>query len=248
LNIELSQVQAVAQCVVQEYERVVMRLNDVQSYMDFVLNDVDSSVKNISQEVRKLQQPKPSYASLKSHTVYIRGQSRSERWLGTGFVLAMSDTGTLVMTNAHVVGKGLTRPQIVVENGDTFVSASVLATHQTEDIVILYIDRPLVDKTAVPGFALAAPQAPVYIVGHHLGKKYLYGEGVWAGQSGASGIIQVPALYGNSGSAVFDSNGYVVGIVYAIEAYSKAGDVDVAHAVVVDALTIVNFLKQLKNS
>ncbi|KKK54268.1 hypothetical protein LCGC14_3086470, partial [marine sediment metagenome] len=96
----------------------------------------------------------------------------------------------------------------------------VIRTHPKYDVALIMVEIFFKDKTKVKGFAIAKPQDKLYLVGHHLGRPYTYGEGVFAGYDDDTkdnliyDIIQIPTLFGNSGSAVFDKDGDVVSMAF----------------------------------
>jgi S1-C subfamily serine protease len=253
VNLELGKVKKLSINTATAYDSVVNRLTDFNSaYSELratlygVATDADNAISDLKDDMARKTVIRPSYEDLKSHCVYIRGEVDGTKWLGTGFVIANDRNSATIVTNAHVAGGDQSATtKLTIENGDTFVEATFVAKHPSEDIAILYVDRGLTGKTAISGFAYPSISEPVFIVGHHLGKKYTYGEGVWAGYAPGCGIVQIPALYGNSGSAVYNAAGKVVGIVFAIEVYSEAGDVDTTHACVIDSITLVNFINKI---
>ena len=91
---------------------------------------------------------------------------------------------------------------------------------------------------------MAYPQDELYLVGHHLGRKYVYGEGVFAGYQGVYDIIQIPTLYGNSGTGVCNKNGELIGVVFAINGIGYF-DVDCAHGIAINGLSVQLFLEKL---
>lgn len=206
---------------------------------------------------REVEEIKPTYEYLKSVTVRIFGylpQKTDEsgttriqqKWSGTGVVIKIDRKKqiTYILTNAHVVTEE-EDTIIVIEDGDRLVNAQVIKRHKYLDLAVIKIGTLLNNKIEIKGCANSKPQDKIYLAGHHLGKKYLYGEGVFAGYRGYSGIIQAPVLFGNSGSGVFDKYGKLVGIVFAGEVYNDLGSMDVAHGMIVETYNIKMFLREL---
>ena len=200
---------------------------------------------------------KPTYEQLKSHIVYITGIvpnkkyenymiERGKSWVGTGFVFKVSDKYTWIITNKHVAGIFANKEEETTELyiGDTKeerVKAKIVRFHPKYDVALLVVYGKLEGKTQIKGLSMAKPQDKVYVVGHHLGRQYIYGEGVFAGYDRDFELIQVPVLFGNSGSAVFDKNGYVVGLIFAINRATMFC-VDATHGLAVPGRILQDFL------
>lgn len=207
---------------------------------------------------------KPPYAELKSHNVYIVGctdkvldddkkidfpiDDSGKCWSGTGVVIKITDTETYLLTNNHVSGKGEKNVTLYIENGESKVKAEIIKQHPYVDIAVLKVNTKLIDKTEIPGIASTNIQDAVYVVGNPLGIKNVYSEGVVAGYEDTSLLVQIPCIYGNSGSGVYDRNGNLVGLVYALETYPGFLGIPMAritHSLVVDTISIKIFLKNL---
>lgn len=186
---------------------------------------------------------KPSYEYLKSITVEIRGfVNEDNQWLGTGTIVKVDKKYTYILTNAHVAGKGEKVKDIYVRNGEALVSVEIIKYHPYLDLAILKYEGQLQNKIAVKGFDKAQITDKVYIVGHHLGMMYIYGEGVIAGYDGLYTIIQMPIAPGNSGSAVINSDGKLVAVVFAGNLISYF-QMDVTQGICVDGFSAYLFLK-----
>jgi S1-C subfamily serine protease len=211
-----------------------------------------------------VQEPiKPSYDYLKSTTVYIIGCSGeidlSEKltynldsggtcWAGTGVIVKMDDNETYILTNNHVAGRDKDDVILFVENNGRKFPAEVVEYHSKVDAAIIKVNDKLVHKSAIKGIAEAEIQDPVYIVGNPLSVKFTYTEGVVANFEGIDILIQAPCIYGNSGSAVVNANGELVGLVYALEIYPGFMGIPTAritHTLAVDIRTIKGFLENL---
>jgi S1-C subfamily serine protease len=228
---------------------------------------------NKEANVTQIIEDKPSYEYLKSITVLIQGVGKyppdiseetrknfrwkydidSENgepvsWLGTGVIVKITDKYTYILTNAHVVGNDMIEVTIFVENGLKKQEATIIKVHNNLDMALIRINGKIKDKTEVKGIVIPNPQDKVYLVGHHLGNPYIYGEGVFAGYSGIYDIIQIPCLWGNSGSGVINKDGKLVGLVFAIpmNMIYIFPVFDVSHAIVIDGLSIQLFLGQIE--
>jgi len=139
----------------------------------------------------------PTYEQLKSHTVFITGIipdkkyedymiEKGSSWIGTGFVFKVSDKYTWIITNKHIAGifankEGETTELYIGDTKKERVKAQIVRFHPKYDIVLLMVHGKLEGKRQVRGLSTAKPQDKVYVVGHHLGRPYIYGEGVFAG-------------------------------------------------------------------
>lgn len=208
-------------------------------------------------EYKYIEKEKPTYEYLKSVTVRILGkipQKTNENgsirikqtWGGTGVIIKVDKEKeiTYILTNSHVATKNK-EALLYIKNGERLINAQVIKHHKYLDIAVISVGLILDNKKEIKGYTNIKPQEEVYLVGFHLSKPYLYGEGVFAGYKQMYGVIQVPVLFGNSGSGVFDKNGKLVGIVFAGEIYNKTGAVDVAHGLIVETYNIKIFLREL---
>jgi S1-C subfamily serine protease len=212
---------------------------------------------------------KPSYQELKSHEVWIEGcadgatldentgkktQEDSKCWGGTGVVIKITDGETYILTNNHVTGKeGLDVAKDVtlyVENDEEkkLIKAEIIKQADFIDQAVIKIESILPEKAAITKISIAHIQDPVYVVGNPLAVRDIYSEGVVAGYEGMDLLVQIPCIFGNSGSGVFNSNGELVGLVYALEGYPGFAGIPMAritHSLVIDSVAIKVFLKDL---
>ena len=208
-------------------------------------------------EYKYIEKEKPTYKYLKSVTVRIKGEipikinnDKSirvpQKWGGTGVIIKIDKDKqeTYILTNAHVTTKNK-EAILMVEDVDRLIYAQVVKYHKYLDLAVIKIGVLLDNKNVIKGYSNIKPQKEVYLVGHHLGKAYLYGEGVFAGYRGMYGIIQLPVLFGDSGSGVFNIDGKLVGIVFAGEIYNSKGAIDVAHGMIIETYNIKIFLRKL---
>ena len=206
-----------------------------------------------------IQEEKPSYTYLKSITVYIEGESSEEKidskgekqieiknWIGTGTIIKIEDNTTYILTNAHVAGRYRNNVALFIEDKLQLIEAEVVAYNEKDsiDLAIIKVDRKLKNKREIKGIGTVLPSDPIYLVGHHLGRKYIYGEGVFAGHQGIYNILQIPTAFGNSGTGVCNSKGELVSVVFAI---NRIGffSYDVAHGLAIDSISIKIFLQSL---
>jgi S1-C subfamily serine protease len=197
---------------------------------------------------------KPSYDYLTSVTVFIFQRSiESEEHgsVGTGVIVKNTDGSSYILTNKHVCDKNGMTCVVVSKEGGKIVQIPVYLYKEAEgehDAQILISQVPIPGKQAIRGLSEAKPQDAVFLVGHHLGRPYVYGEGVFAGYDAeGTDIIQVPTLFGDSGSGVFNREGKLVGLVYAISGYSVGilPAVDNGHGLIVNIAILRDLLKGL---
>jgi len=205
--------------------------------------------------VKIIEEVKPSYEYLKSVTVYLIGELPQTidkdgkvvekiKWTGTGTVIKVDDYYTYILTNKHIVADGNKEATVYVENGLKQLETKLVEVHSNLDLAVVKVKGTLKNKRTVKGFNVAYPQDELYLVGHHLGRKYVYGEGVFAGYQGVYDIIQIPTLYGNSGTGVCNKDGELIGVVFAINRINFF-DVDASHGLVIDGLSVSLFLEKL---
>jgi S1-C subfamily serine protease len=209
---------------------------------------------------------KPTYSELKSHTVFIIGCSGKKLaknkitspinieddgmcWSGTGVIIKITETETYILTNNHVVGKEENDVILYVENGQQNIQATLVKYHSYVDAAVIKIESKLEGKSPILRIATPNIQDPVYMVGHPLGVRNVYSEGVVAGVEDNSMLLQLPCIYGNSGSGIFDKDGNLVGLIYALETYRGfigIPEARITHALAVDSIDIKIFLTELE--
>jgi S1-C subfamily serine protease len=241
---------------------IIEQLEDVAKTQQYI---IDQNRDRVEKETGKKSTTKPTYEEIRSHSVWIEGCSggadhddelsfpigdNGACWGGTGVVIKTGYNETYILTNNHVSGKGEQDVKIYVENDKThkLVKAVIVAQHKTVDAAVIKIYATLPGKKAISGIATANVQDPVYVVGNPLGVRDVYSEGVVAGYEDTSMLLQMPCIYGNSGSGVFDQNGKLVGLVYALETYPGwmgIPEARITHSLVVDSISIRTFLKDL---
>lgn len=222
---------------------------------DIELADRQNEILNLLNELNE-RTKKPSYNYLKSVTVYILAElpepieeedeygeiTTVEGWQGTGIVIKITERYTYILTNAHVAGKDYGAPDIYVLNEKVSrIPAKVIKFHKYTDLAIIRVAGKLKNKQAIRGIAQIKSQDRIFLVGHHLGRPYIYGEGVLAGHEGSYDLVQIPILFGNSGSGVFDKDGNLVAMVFAINKLNRYS-YDTSHGVAINSFTIKYFL------
>jgi len=251
------------QVTVKGLLHIIEQLEDVIKTQSYIIDQNRDKVESDNTIKEKIT--KPTYEEIKSHSVWIEGCSgeadkddemsfpigkESGCWGGTGVIIKTTLTETYILTNNHVSGKGEQDVKLYVENDNThkLIKAEIIAQHISVDAAVIKINIVLPNKKAIPGIAKAHIQDPVYVVGNPLGVRDVYSEGIVAGYEDTSMLLQMPCIYGNSGSGVFDQNGYLVGLVYALEMYHGflgIPEARITHSLIVDDISIKMFLKDL---
>ena len=241
---------------------IIEQLEDIAKTQSYI---IDQNRDKVEKETGKKSTTKPTYEEIRSHSVWIEGCSGGADhdnelsfpigedgtcWGGTGVVIKSGYNETYIMTNGHVTGKGEKDVKLYVENDKThkLIKAEIIAQHSKEDVAVIKIYANLPGKKAIPGIATAHIQDPVYVVGNPLGVRDVYSEGIVAGYEDTSMLLQMPCIYGNSGSGVFNQEGKLVGLVYALEMYHGflgIPEARITHSLVIDSVSIKAFLKDL---
>jgi S1-C subfamily serine protease len=244
-------------------EIIIEQIEDLAKTQQYIIDQNREKIEKETTILNKIE--KPTYEEIRSHSVWIEGCSGGKDhdnevsfpvgengmcWGGTGVVIKVTDTDTYILTNNHVTGKGQKDVKLYVENDKIhkLVKAEIIAQHSTVDAAVIKIKSELPNKKAIPGIATAQIQDPVYVVGNPLAIRDVYTEGIVAGYEGVSMLIQMPCIYGNSGSGVFNQRGQLVGLVFALEMYHGfmgIPEARITHSLVVDSVSIRTFLKDL---
>lgn len=199
---------------------------------------------------------KPSYDYLKNITVIVMAKSKDKNalpghrgWLGTGVIIAIDKDFTYILTNHHVVSQfddGLFN--YYISDGEDKYPITLIKDSKDDDVdmALIRINGHIEGKVAVVGFGPEpSAQDPLYLVGHNLGRPYLYDEGNAAGydQDGYL-IVDMPTGPGNSGSGVINKDGQLVGILFAgsIIAEDAIYQMDTSHGICLDIKHIRLFL------
>jgi len=148
---------------------------------------------------------------------------------GSGFIYKVDDKYGYIMTNHHVINDG--KEVVVILTDDTEVEAKVLGSDQYLDLAVLRIDKKFVKKIASLGKnSLCRLGDEVFTIGSPLGYEYrgTVTNGIISGlnrlvEVSVSGngedwvmeVIQTNTAVnpGNSGGALFNSNGEVIGVI-----------------------------------
>lgn len=148
---------------------------------------------------------------------------------GSGFIYKVDDKYGYIMTNHHVINDG--KDVIVILTDDQEIEAEVLGSDQYLDLAVLRIDKKFVKKVAPIGKnSLCNLGDEVFTIGSPLGYEYrgTVTNGIISGlkrlvEVSVSGngedwvmeVIQTNTAVnpGNSGGALFNYNGEVIGVI-----------------------------------
>lgn len=173
---------------------------------------------------------KPSYEGLKSSTVYIIKEhfldsevlgelNPTEASVGTGVIVKQRNNTSYILTNKHVCSEKNKKECFVeIFKYGSFVKIPLIFVKQAKskyDLSLWKTDEILPNKKSIKGLKEAFPQDKVYSVGNYLGFKYIYTEGTFAGYEEDYSILNMSCVYGCSGSAVFNKDSYLIGLVFA---------------------------------
>lgn len=161
---------------------------------------------------------------------------------GSGVII---DREGHVLTNDHVVD-GATAVKVELASGKT-VRATIVGTDQSTDVALLDIDVPAADLDPIPLGSSASLKVgePVLAIGDPFGYQASASSGIVSGLDRSieapngftiTGAVQTDAAvnHGNSGGALLDANGALVGIPAQIADSGVDANVGVAFAVPVD--------------
>lgn len=151
-------------------------------------------------------------------------------YMGSGFIIDATEFYIYIMTNRHVAEKNKENPRIVFPDG-TMVAAEFVRANQKDDIAVLRVDRrdvhdALEDRLHTVVFrdrrTTAKPGEIIGIVARNVNRSVYVSDGeleavsydcYFTGEGMIEGMLGTYASKGGtSGSAVFDSRGYIVGI------------------------------------
>lgn len=153
----------------------------------------------------------------------------TQPWRGTGFNI---DPSGVIVTNRHVVDEAES-VWIHFRDHGTF-EADKWTLHPEEDLAVIQLAGPENLPFVEPAWGQSRPRrgTHVYVIGNPLGYTFTTTSGTIRGYGTATDAagqpmfvmeIEAPIYVGSSGSPVFDTQGRVVGVVFAQLATDRGG-------------------------
>jgi S1-C subfamily serine protease len=148
---------------------------------------------------------------------HVEGPSNA---FGAGIILQANEDGYLIATARHVVdGEFATangRYALVASNSGTWATATVVARHQSLDLLLLWLAR----KDGKGEFTLPVIKfnqlkggETIFVIGHPQGLRFTLSSGIISRLDQDVIQISAPVSPGNSGGPLFDAHGELAGIV-----------------------------------
>jgi len=146
---------------------------------------------------------------------------------GTGFVISPEG---LIVTNAHVVENALTLSVVFPEQG--LKEAQLLQSFPEVDLALLQVSGSNLSSLTLAQSPSYQEDEPVYFIGNPLSFTGIANKGTLLKETYLDDwqepvmMMQAPVYKGNSGSPVLNSDGEVIGIIFATmkkEPYGRVG-------------------------
>lgn len=169
------------------------------------------------------------YAQVRTSIVSIQSRGRRSYSSGTGVVLTQDG---YILTNAHVI-EGSLEVQVQLWNNHSY-TAKLVGYDFAEDLAVLKIDAKNLTAARFGDSELLRPGDAVAAVGDPMGYSGSISEGIISGldrdmevDGVTMDLIQTsaPINFGNSGGALLNDRGQVIGIT-TIKMVSKDGDIE----------------------
>lgn len=213
-------------------------------------------------------QREPSYKELRAKTVYIIGigkinfefngkkEVKKSAWTGTGVIVKIDKEKkkTYILTNKHVSGMDVfpkNNLTIRVRHKRENYFCNILEASKDRDMALLELPMLLDDKEAIKGYSEVQESDKVWSCDLQLGMSFAYHVGRMSTTEGLDYIIEMPSLPGASGSGVFDKDGYLVGLRYAIKVFNvnafPIADVDSNHSLTIPGIECKKFVEKVLN-
>jgi putative serine protease PepD len=195
---------------------------------------------------------KQVYDSAKDSVAYIVADTAEGQATGSGFVVSKDG---LIVSNAHVVD-GASQVAVKVGTADKQLAAQVVGVDASRDLALLKVDDGTLPALSFGESDKVAVGDAVYAIGNPYGLDHTLTTGVVSAlgrdlqsPSGAtiSGAIQTDAALnpGNSGGALLDAGGKVIGINAQIATGGQSGQGgNVGIGFAIPAKTVQQFLSE----
>lgn len=196
---------------------------------------------------------KVPYDYLTDRTVIIFQEiPNTERgYLGTGVIVKITADFTYILTNKHMVQGCNEYLNCYTLDSEGKRSIEVVKKSSFEyDIALVKVTGKLLGKKAIEKIVSPKIQERVYMVGHNLGRLYIYAEGYIAGydtELNKSLVVGISSGPGNSGSGIINSKGELVGLLWGGRLVSSFPyrSLDTSSALCVDGKILKLFLKDI---
>lgn len=209
-------------------------------------------VNKLIYEELKNRTDKVPYEQLKDQTVVLfqKIPYTNMGYLGTGVVVKITEDFTYILTNKHVVDRCDSNECITLDENYEKEIEVIKESSFEYDLALVRVAGKLLGKKSISKISVPQIQERVYMVGHNLGRRYLYAEGYIAGYDeklGRSLVVGIPAGPGNSGSGIINAKGELVGLLYGgkLINHFPYKTYDTAQALCVDGRILKVFLKDI---
>jgi putative serine protease PepD len=195
------------------------------------------------------------YDASKNAVTYIVADTPEGQATGSGFVVSKDG---LIVTNDHVVD-GASQVQVKIGTSDKAQPAQVVGADPSRDLALLKVDGKDLPTLALGDSSKVSVGDPTYAIGNPFGLDHTLTTGIVSAlqrnlraPDGAtiSGAIQTDAALnpGNSGGALLDADGKVIGVNSQIQTGSSngagAGNVGIGFAI--PSSTVKAFIAEAK--
>ena len=220
----------------------------LQSYFNEINSERNRLIEyQVDNKLDKVEENKPSFEYLKSLTVRMSNithkNGKKMVAIGTGSIVKVTEDFTYILTNRHVAP--IDAQNIYIEKDGKRYKGRVIKNGITRDLSLVRMIGKIPNTGVVKGLRKIKEQDKVYSVGMYFGYQDIYTEGTVGGWTPhGSRLINMSAIYGCSGSGVYDSDGYLVAVVYAVTAYNYFG-IDTTKALCVPFIGIYTFLEEI---
>ena len=195
------------------------------------------------------------YDASKDAVTYIQADTSEGQATGSGFVVSPDG---LIVTNNHVVD-GATQVQVKIGTSDKAQAAQIVGADPSRDLALLKVDGKNLKTLSLGDSSSVSVGDPVYAIGNPFGLDHTLTTGIVSAlqrnlqaPDGAtiSGAIQTDAALnpGNSGGALINEAGQVIGVNSQIQTGSsngaEGGNVGIGFAI--PANTVKTFIADAK--
>ena len=226
--------------------------NNLAKRLEAIATELNIRTVGLKREI-ETKTKRPSYEYMKSITTVniAHALNAKEYFIGTGVIVKITKNFTYILTNRHVV-EGCPKDYecIILTDDDIYPVEVVKISVNDYDLALIRVEGTIPTKRAVRGIAEVTYQDKVFMVGNGTGGYYLYSEGTVAGYDENSDnilIVGMPSSPGNSGSAILNQNGELVGLLYAgqIVGESPFYTLDLTHGLCVNSKVLKLFLADI---